>query len=106
MRKPIDAEAYFFIDESGDPNFYGRNDAYIVGTPGCSRIFILGFIETEEPQSLRNSVLDLHKNVVSDPFLSRLPSAPRTAVAFHANDDSQEVRYLVTTLIRNLDFKA
>jgi len=106
MKKPKDGESYFMVDEAGDPTFYNSAGKCIVGEFGCSPILILGFIETQNPTPLRRTVLDLHAKVVADPFLSNLPSAHKTAIAFHANKDAPEVRYLFCDLLRHLDFKA
>src|SRR5208337_2372205 len=100
MKKPKEGESYFMVDEAGDPTFYNAAGRCIVGEFGCSSILILGFIETQNPAPLRRAVLDLHAKVVGDPFLSNLPSARKTAVAFHANKDAPEVRYLFCDLIR------
>ena len=106
MKKPKDCDTYFFGDESGDPTFYDRHGKCVVGKFGCSPILILGFIETQDPLPLRRAVLDLHARVIHDPVLNKLPSARRTAIAFHAKDDPPEVRYLFYSLIRELEFKA
>lgn len=106
MKKPKDGESYFMVDEAGDPTFYNSEGRCIVGEFGCSPILILGFIETQNPAPLRRAVLDLHAKVIADPFLSNLPSARKTAIAFHANKDAPEVRYLFCDLLRQLEFKA
>jgi hypothetical protein len=105
VKSPKDGEAYFFGDESGDPTFYDRYGKCIVGQFGCSPILILGFIETQDPSTLRRAILSLHAKVISDPILNRLPSARKTAIAFHAKDDPPEVRYLFYNLIREMEFK-
>ena len=106
MKKPKDTASYFFVDEAGDPNFFGTAGGCIVGKMGCSSILILGFIETQEPERLRRAVLDLHEKVIEDEFLQALPSARKTKVSFHANYDGAEVRYLVYGLLKQLEFKA
>lgn len=105
MKKPKDGKSHFFVDESGDPTFYDAKGNYIVGQAGCSPILILGFIETQDPHLLRQSVMDLHKQVISDPYLQKIPSLRETAKAFHANSDAPEVRYLFYKLIKELNFK-
>jgi hypothetical protein len=106
VKSPKDAESYFFGDESGDPTFYDSRGRCVVGRFGCSPILIVGFIETQEPRLLRKAVLDLHEKVRSDPFLNKLRSARKTAIAFHAKDDAPEVRYLFSSLMHQLTFKA
>ena len=69
MKEPQDGDRWFFVDESGDPTFYDRTGNLIVGQPGCSRILMLGFIETFDPVSMRQSILELHREVVIDRYL-------------------------------------
>jgi hypothetical protein len=106
MRKLIEGASYFFVDESGDPIFYDAKGNLIVGQPGCSPLLILGFIETQEPNTLRKAVLDLQREVCGDPYFQDVPSIAKTSVAFHANDDAPEVRYLFYKMIRELPFYA
>lgn len=105
MKKTRDGKSYFFVDESGDPTFYDARGNYIVGT-GSSPILILGLIETQEPRLLRQAILHLQQQVISDEYLQKIPSLSKTAVAFHAKDDTPEVRYLFYKLMKQLDFKA
>lgn len=98
--------SYFFVDESGDPVFYDRKGNLIAGQPGCSPILILGFIETQTPQQLRQKILALQKEIVGDPYFQDIPSLRKTAVAFHAKDDLPEIRYRVFKLLADLEFKA
>ena len=37
---------YIFIDESGDPDFYGSKKRLLVGTEGFQPYLIIGMIET------------------------------------------------------------
>jgi hypothetical protein len=106
MQRPRPGETWFFVDESGDPTFYNRRGKLIVGREGCSPILILGFVETQNPQAMRQAVLELQAEVVRDSYFQNIPSIAKTAVAFHANDDVPEIRYLFFRLISQLDFKA
>lgn len=49
----------FFVDESGDPAFYGKGGRIIVGEEGCSRAFLLGFVVTDDPEPLRERLTAL-----------------------------------------------
>lgn len=102
-KKPLN---YFFVDEAGDPTFYNSKGECIVGTEGCSKILLLGFITTTNPQPLRESILTLQKEILQDPYLKKIPSLAKTAIAFHAKDDCPEVRERVFNKIIELDFKA
>lgn len=107
MKKPKEGTNWFFVDESGDPTFYDRKGNLIVGQEGCSQLLLLGFIETEDPHSLRSQILKLQKEVINDPLLCDIPSVKdKTSKSFHAKDDCAEVRYLFFKLISQFDFRA
>lgn len=106
MKKPIDADHWYFVDETGDPVFYDRRGNLIVGQPGCSPILALGFLETSDPVPIRQAINILHINILEDKYLQSIPSIQQTNRSFHAKDDAPEVRYLVYRTLANLDFKA
>ena len=106
MKDPIEGANYFFVDESGDATFYDKRGHLIVGQEGCSPILILGFIETTNPHAIRQAVQELHTQVKADPYLQTIPSIEKTNKAFHAKDDSPEIRHLVFNMIAQLDFRA
>ncbi len=106
MKKPKPGSTWFFVDESGDPTFYDRKGNLVVGLPGCSPILILGLVETQDPQPLRQAVLALQQEIVQDSYFRDFPSIKRTAVSFHAKDDVPEVRYRFFKLLAALDFRA
>jgi len=106
MKTAIASTNWFFVDESGDPTFYDRHGNLIVGQDGCSPILLLGFIETNEPKTLRKALSALQQEIVADPYFEGVPSLAKTSVAFHAKDDLPEIRYKVYQLLATLDFKA
>ena len=106
MKKPIEGEHWYFVDESGDPTFYDRHGNLIVGQEGCSPILILGFVETSDPRSIRAALNDLHTRIAATEYLKDIPSIKKSNVSFHAKDDSPEVRQAVFETLRPLDFKA
>lgn len=97
---------YFFVDEAGDPTFFNRKGQNIVGRSGCSRILILGFIRTNQPDMLRKSILSLKNEIVNDPYYDGVPSLEKTKINFHAKNDIPEIREKVFRKIATLDFKA
>ncbi|MDX6290239.1 MAG: hypothetical protein QOH42_2038, partial [Blastocatellia bacterium] len=106
--KPVrDGDLHFFVDEAGDPTFYNAKGKMIVGQEGCSTRLMLGFIRIkDDPADVRQKMVALHQEVLGDPYFQQLSSFKHTSVAFHANKDAPEVRYLVFRLIRSLNFKA
>lgn len=104
MKKNIYDNNYFFVDESGDTTFYNRKKQFIVGTEGCSKILLMGFIRTDKPELLRKKVLDLNNKICADEYFANIPSISKTRVNFHAKDDCPEIRYEVFKLLKTLPF--
>ena len=102
---PID-ELHLFVDEAGDPNLFDASGTVIVETNGCSRFFIMGKLEVENPDLLAARLTDLRTELLADPYFAGVPSfqlgRKKTAVQFHAKDDVPEVRYLVFELVRSM----
>src|SRR6266498_2500618 len=82
MKKTIDGEHWYFVDESGDPTFYDRNGNLIVGQEGCSPIFVLGFVESADPHSIRVALNDLHVHLAANEYLSEIPSIKKQTLHF------------------------
>ena len=104
MKETRDEHRFFYVDETGDPNFYAKGKKLIVGSDGCSRTFGVGFLRTSSPDSLRTTLLDLRRQLCADRYLARIPSMAKTAVAFHAKDDCPEVRKAVFEVLDQFDF--
>lgn len=96
---------WLFVDEAGDPTLFHSSGKPIVDTPGCSRFFIIGKLEVEEPDSLAKALTDLRRELLADPYFAGVesfrPEREKTAVLFHAKDDLPEVRYRVFNLLRS-----
>ena len=106
MKTKIRKKLFFFVDESGDPNFYDRDGEFVVGKDGCSKILIIGAIKTECPDKLRAAILRLRDKIKADKYLKGIPSVSKTIEAFHAKDDVPEVREKFYKIIKDLPFKA
>ncbi len=107
MQKAQDSTSYFFVDESGNPTFYDRHGNLIVGVDeGTSKILILGFIHTKDPKPIRRVLQNLQKEIAQDKYLEDIPSLQKSLIAFHAKDDSPEIKEKVFKTIVGLDFTA
>ncbi len=103
MSSPDTDTLNIFVDEAGDPTLFANRRQAIVGTPGCSRFFILGKLEVDDPVGLGEKLAALRARLIADPYFSGVPSFDpergKTAIAFHAKDDLPEVRYEVFKLL-------
>ena len=95
---------HYHVDEAGDGVLFNRKGHPIVGTPGCSHYFILGFLDIPDAGPLGSDLQDLRASLLADPYFRGVPSlqpaARKTALAFHAKDDLPEVRREVFALLR------
>lgn len=105
MKENKKENAYYFVDEAGDPVFYNRNGEIIVGQEGCSRILMLGFMETEDPHIIRQELQKIRDRIKDDPYLKDVPSLKKSLAYFHATDDCPEVRQEVYKCINSLNIK-
>lgn len=103
MPETSSERACLFVDEAGDPDIFNRGGKVIAGTEGCSRFFILGKLEVDEPADLSRKLTALRETLVANPYFRGVPSFDparrKTAVAFHAKDDLAEVRLQVLDLL-------
>jgi hypothetical protein len=87
---------HFFVDEAGDPTLFDSKGRILVGEEGCSKYFIVGKLDVDDPAALQTALDDLRTRLLADPYFRRVPSMQvargKTAVAFHAKDDVAEVR--------------
>jgi len=106
LKKTEQKTVYFFVDESGDPNFYGKGGDIIVGQPGCSRVLLLGFVRVEQPEPIRERLAELQYQIAHDPYFKDIPSISKTLKAFHAKDDCPEIRMMVYKTLAGHNFAA
>lgn len=104
MKQAEDKPRWFFVDEAGDPSFYGKGKQVIVGNEGCSRTFSVGFLRTYDPQAIRSKLADVRLEILNDRYFKDIPSIVKTQRAFHAKDDCPEVRKLVFSALDKMDF--
>ena len=92
-----------FVDEAGDPTLFHSSGKAIVDTVGCSRFFIIGKLEVDDPHALAQSLTSLRTELLTEPYFAGVesfrPERKKTALLFHGKDDLPEVRYRVFNLL-------
>jgi hypothetical protein len=100
---------HYFVDEAGDPVLFDGKGRVRVGTEGCSKCFIVGKLEVNDPDGLSDKLEALRAELLADPYFKRVPSFQpewkKTSVMFHAKDDVPEVRQAVFKLLREADLR-
>jgi hypothetical protein len=94
---------HYFVDEAGDPTLFDKKGKVIIGSEGCSRFFILGLLQVDDPDTLTAELTNLRKDLLDDPYFAGVPSMQadnkKTALAFHAKDDLPEIRREVLKIL-------
>ena len=104
MKRQHLAKRFYFVDEAGDGILFNRRGQVIIGNPGCSHFFILGFVDILNPDMISQELETLRTNLLNDPYFQHVPSMQlerrKTALYFHAKDDLPEVRREVFQILR------
>jgi hypothetical protein len=104
MKKQENKKMYYFVDESGDPNFLGKGKVDLVETGKSSQYFIVGYAEIEYINALSKKFSQLRDDIRNDEYLNQIPSVKSSLKCFHANKDSREVQERVFRILHDLDF--
>jgi hypothetical protein len=93
--------------ESGDLTLFGRGNRPILGTPGCTKAFMLGVACVPYPAALNADLEALRQELLNDPKYNHLRSmqrnAGKTARQFHAKDDHPSIRSRVFEVLAKQD---
>ncbi len=93
---------YFFIDECGDPEFYGKRKKLLVGQPGYHPLLIMGMMRTHKRKMLRKKVIQFQNEILADPMYNTIPSLNKPKGWYlHAKDDHPEIRAKFFEFLRN-----
>ncbi len=106
MKQASTSRVWYFVDEAGDPAFYGDGKKIIVGEQGCSKTLCVGFLQTRDPQQIRSKLAEVRLAISQNSYFKDIPSVQKSLLAFHAKDDCPEVRYLVYDALMKTDFGA
>ena len=105
----VSTKRFYFVDEAGDGNLFGKRGKIIIGNEGCSRYFMLGVLDVPDQLALSNELVLLRKQLLADPYFKNVPSmqkeSKKTYYSFHAKDDLPEVRREVFAVIRKYELR-
>ena len=95
---------YYFVDESGDPNFLGRGKTNLLEKGLASKYFMVGYLEMPDPLELHRRFQAIRDEVAADDFLNVIPSVKHSVECFHANKDCREVQERVFKVLKDTEF--
>jgi hypothetical protein len=100
---PEPSRRNYFVDEAGDGTLFDAKGRVLIGTEGCSRYFILGLADIDDPDGIGRELQALRIRLLADPYFAGVPSMQsnqhKTATVFHAKDDLPEVRREVFSVL-------
>ena len=96
---------FFFIDESGDPNFLGKGKKDLLSSDSASLWFMVGYLELEDQKNLSRRFMEIRKEIAGDEYINRIPSVQHSLRCFHANKDCREVQERVFKVLKQEDFR-
>ncbi len=109
LNVPDGITKHYYVDESGDPTLFDARGRVIIGKEGCSKFFVLGLLEVDDPLFLGARLSALRTSLLNDSYFSSVPSmqseSGKTAVFFHAKDDIPEVRREVFKVLSQHNLK-
>lgn len=94
---------YYFVDEAGEPEIWGRRKEDVIIDRGGSKFFIIGLAHVRHALAVSAAMDTLRRNLLADPNYSSIasmnPAKGKTARQFHAKDDPPAVRERVFSLL-------
>lgn len=106
MSYKSDQKYFFFVDESGDPNFYGRKKKDLIKSETASKYFIVGYLQMDNPNLLVKEFSKIRQELDNDDYLKDIPSLKSSKQCFHANKDCREVQERVFKVLKHLNWEA
>lgn len=94
---------YIYIDECGDPEFFGNRGKLLVGKEGFQPLLMIGMIITENRRALWESVTNFSKLIKSDELYNSIHSVKDDGWYLHAKDDYPDIRTKFFDNLRYLD---
>jgi hypothetical protein len=60
----------YFVDEAGDLTLFNKHGKSLLGKEGCSKFFILGIADVEEPMVVARELEELRHRLLAKDFSS------------------------------------
>lgn len=99
---PRHVKKHIFIDECGNPDFFGHRKKVLVGTEGFQPLLIIGAVITENRKELRRSIVEFGAEIKNDPECKDLYSLQKPDWFFHARADHPKVKDKFFTFLSDL----
>lgn len=105
MKDADKRKVYCFVDESGDPIFFNKKGKDLVSSGDASPVFIVGYLEIEDPGMISKILNKLKEEIRNDEYLKSIPSVSKSLLHFHAKDDCPEIREKIYKAVKEIELK-
>jgi hypothetical protein len=86
------ATIHYYIDESGNPEFFGKRKKLLIGKEGYSPILIIGLVTIINRRHFITEIEKFKQDLLSDKTLKDIHSLHQPGWYLHAKDDHPDVR--------------
>jgi len=94
---------YIYIDECGDPEFYGKRKKLLVGAEGYQPLLLIGMIVTDDRRKLWDEVTVFQNQILTDSLYNSIHSVKQQGWYLHAKNDFPDVRSKFFEKLRDLE---
>jgi len=85
---------YYYMDESGTPEFYGKRNKLLLSKIDSSPLLIIGLVSILNRKEIYREIEDFKKNILLDENLKDIYSLHQPGWFLHAKNDHPKVREL------------
>ena len=96
---------HYYIDESGNPEFYGKGKRLLIGNEGYSPLLIIGLVTIINRKHLVSEIGNFRKKLLADKKLTHIHSLHQPGWYLHAKADHTEVRELFFDFLSKKSFR-
>lgn len=94
-------QKFYFLDESGDADFFGKKGKRLWETEQWHPVLIMGLLETSNRKQLRKDIVEFHTNLPKDTYYNGICSLGKENHFLHARADHPEVRAAFFQFLRS-----
>ena len=95
----------YYIDESGNPEFYGKRKKLLIGKEGFSPILIIGLVTIINKKHFISEIENFKTNLLKNNRFNIIHSLHQSGWYLHAKDDHPDVRDMFFEFLSKKSFR-
>ena len=96
---------HYYIDESGNPEFYGKGKKLLIDKEGFSKILIIGLVTIINKKHIISEIEKFKANLIRTKKLKDIHSLHQPGWYLHAKDDHPDVRDIFFDFLSKKSFR-